>query len=139
MSYTPTTWTTGDTITATALNKIENGIADSGGGSGGYDAVIRLTHSNDSGADTAVNLTPSIKSGSFAQLFDIVDNTNVPNILVEYYHPYGITATVSGYVSYYNYDAIMINVTGYLPMNAQFSVIGVSLIWDSNDDIGWND
>lgn len=32
MSYTPTTWTTGDTITASALNKIENGIADAGGG-----------------------------------------------------------------------------------------------------------
>ena len=31
MSYTPTTWTTGDTITATKLNKIENGIASAGG------------------------------------------------------------------------------------------------------------
>lgn len=30
MSYTPTTWTTGDTITASALNKIENGIANAG-------------------------------------------------------------------------------------------------------------
>lgn len=37
MSYTPTTWTTGDTITATALNKIEQGIAGAGGG---YDLVI---------------------------------------------------------------------------------------------------
>lgn len=35
MSYTPTTWTTGDTITATAMNKIENGIANAGGGGGG--------------------------------------------------------------------------------------------------------
>lgn len=30
MSYTPTTWTTGDTITASALNKIENGVANAG-------------------------------------------------------------------------------------------------------------
>ena len=30
MAYTPTTWTTGDTITATAMNKIENGIANAG-------------------------------------------------------------------------------------------------------------
>ena len=36
MSYTPTTWATGDTITATKLNKIENGIASAGG----YDLVI---------------------------------------------------------------------------------------------------
>ena len=32
MSYTPNTWTTGDTITATKLNNIEQGIANAGGG-----------------------------------------------------------------------------------------------------------
>ena len=31
MSYTPTQWNTGDTITASALNKIEQGIANAGG------------------------------------------------------------------------------------------------------------
>lgn len=31
MAYNPTTWQTGDTITATAMNKIENGIANAGG------------------------------------------------------------------------------------------------------------
>ena len=31
MSYTPTSWSTGDTITAAAMNKIENGIANAGG------------------------------------------------------------------------------------------------------------
>ena len=31
MSYSPTTWSTGDTITASAMNKIENGIANAGG------------------------------------------------------------------------------------------------------------
>ena len=31
MSYTPTTWVTGDTITATKLNNIEQGIASAGG------------------------------------------------------------------------------------------------------------
>lgn len=30
MSYTPTSWNTGDTITAAAMNKIENGIANAG-------------------------------------------------------------------------------------------------------------
>ena len=30
MSYTPTTWNTGDTITASAMNKIEQGIANAG-------------------------------------------------------------------------------------------------------------
>ena len=31
MSYSPTTWSTGDMITASAMNKIENGIANAGG------------------------------------------------------------------------------------------------------------
>ena len=30
MAYTPTTWVTGDTVTATKMNKIENGIANAG-------------------------------------------------------------------------------------------------------------
>ena len=30
MAYTPTNWTTGDTITATKLNKLENGVANAG-------------------------------------------------------------------------------------------------------------
>lgn len=32
MSYTPTTWQTGDTITAALLNKMEQGVANAGGG-----------------------------------------------------------------------------------------------------------
>ena len=32
MAYTPTTWVTGDDVTATKLNKMENGIANAGGG-----------------------------------------------------------------------------------------------------------
>lgn len=33
MSYTPTEWETGQTITAEKLNKLEQGVADAGGGS----------------------------------------------------------------------------------------------------------
>lgn len=43
MSYTPTTWTTGDTITATKLNKIEQGIASAGGGVSGLCTVTNGT------------------------------------------------------------------------------------------------
>lgn len=35
-SYTPTTWATGDIITATKLNNIEQGIANAGGGSSDF-------------------------------------------------------------------------------------------------------
>lgn len=40
MAYTPTTWVTGDTVTATKMNKIENGIANAGGG---FDLVIKMS------------------------------------------------------------------------------------------------
>ena len=39
MSYTPTVWQTGDTITAEKLNKLENGVANVGG----YDIVFTIT------------------------------------------------------------------------------------------------
>lgn len=32
MSYTPTTWQTGDIVTSEKLNKLENGVANAGGG-----------------------------------------------------------------------------------------------------------
>lgn len=44
MSYTPTNWNTGDTITASALNKIEQGIANAGSISV-IDAVIYFPNS----------------------------------------------------------------------------------------------
>ena len=43
MAYTPTNWSTGDTITATKLNKLENGVANSGGRK--YPTVtVNITH-----------------------------------------------------------------------------------------------
>lgn len=125
------TWSNGDLITAERLNNT---------GGGDYDAVIRLTHSNDSGADTIANLTPSIVSGNFLHLHAMLDDTKVPNILVEYYHPWGMFTTLTPYINYFNNDAIFIYVTGYSPMDTQFKVIGgFNLMWDSTNNIAWND
>jgi len=33
MAYEPTTWTAGDTVTAAKMNKLEQGVANSGNGS----------------------------------------------------------------------------------------------------------
>ena len=40
MSYTPTNWETGDTITAEKLNKLEQGVANAGGSAGGGVLVV---------------------------------------------------------------------------------------------------
>lgn len=43
MSYTPTQWATGDIITAEKLNKLENGVANAGGGG------VLVVHVNENG------------------------------------------------------------------------------------------
>ena len=45
MAYTPTQWTTGDTITASAMNKLENGVANAG-------SALIVTVSNVGGVPT---------------------------------------------------------------------------------------
>ncbi len=57
MTYNPTTWNTGDTITATAMNKIENGIANAGGTGG----VI-------------INDTGGALDKTFAEIYDLILN-----------------------------------------------------------------
>lgn len=48
MSYTPTTWATGDTVTAALLNKMEQGISDaSSGGGGGGGSVLTVNVTED--------------------------------------------------------------------------------------------
>ena len=136
MSYTPTSWSTGDTITAAAMNKIENGIANASP----YDAIIRLTHSNDSGEDVASNLTPSIISGSYAALSAKINNSEFPHVIVQYYHPWGYWGWLEGYITYVNPYNILITVAGYFPFGnngACFYHIS-SLMWSSSDTIEWN-
>lgn len=135
MSYTPTTWTTGDTITATKLNKIENGIVSASP----YDAVIRLTHSNDSGQDITDNLTPSIISGTYADLHSKISNGGFPHIIVQYYHPWGFYGFLEGYITYSSETGIWIKSTGFYPFgNTGGHFYYLDLLWTSSDTILWD-
>lgn len=134
MAYTPTNWTTGDTITATAMNKIENGIANAGGG---WDAIIRLTHANNSNADTPTDLTPSIVKGTFADLSSKISNGDYPTILIQYYHPWGYRFAVPmAYIIYVSNQTITFNISGYSPMTSAFIDFG-QLSWTSSDVVSW--
>ena len=73
MSYTPTTWATGDTVTATKLNKLENGVASAGG----YDLVFKL---NDERLDVASSVT--VESGSYASAAAKFNNGGYATALV---------------------------------------------------------
>lgn len=136
MSYTPTEWKNGDTITATAMNKIENGIANAGGTT--WDAVIRLTHLDNSGPDTTANLTPSIVSGTFSDIDNKVSNGGCPCILVEYVHPWGMRYSVPmAYLVYITDGFLRLSVAGFSTITDTFLKIGI-LEWDSNNDIYWD-
>lgn len=54
-SYAPTTWTTGDIITATKLNNIEQGIANAGGGSSDF-STAQVTIVNESGYNRILSM-----------------------------------------------------------------------------------
>lgn len=74
MSYTPHTWTTGETITASKMNNLEDGIQSANG----YDAEIRIYHDNNS----SHNYEFTIVSGSYASLCALFENNITPIILV---------------------------------------------------------
>ena len=134
MAYTKQTWASGDTITAAKLNHIEDGIENASP----WDAVIRLVHSNDSGADCDATLTPSIVSGTFAELSNKISNGGYPCILVQYYHPFGWQfSEPAAHVAYLGADAITIAVAGYSPMADGFSTMGW-LVWHYTNTINWD-
>ena len=84
MSYTPTSWTTGDTITAAAMNKIEQGIANAGGGGGGTE--ISYTMENDLMVlDASYNdIKQILLSGSIPYIFFTFEDEGID--VVERYH-----------------------------------------------------
>lgn len=77
MSYTPTTWTTGDTITASAMNKIEQGIA----GAGGYDLVL-LADTTDRAFGSLTTSDISVVQGNILGCEEKIDNGEPVNAII---------------------------------------------------------
>ena len=115
MSYTPTTWTTGDTITATKLNKMEQGIAGAGGG---YDFVITGDYENDDWD----NLT--LASGSYSDLVSMLQNDSVPSGIL-----------------YFSYDdAVRIGTLALIKDLSADDIVACGFItytWNSNVDMAF--
>ena len=58
MAYTPTTWANGDTITAAKLNKLEQGVANSGSC-----LVVELTNSTGTADHTFAEIFEALRAG----------------------------------------------------------------------------
>lgn len=74
MSYSPTTWSTGDTITASAMNKIENGIANAGS------VATVIVNFNDGGLVGSVACIVA-----YAQYISVRDIYSIESNMVDYY------------------------------------------------------
>ena len=97
MSYTKQTWATGDTVTATKLNHMEDGIEGAGGG--GYDLVlVAETDDGDISQITAADIT--IASGSIEACEQKIANTQPVNVFFGIYRTYGESATAPNILYY---------------------------------------
>ena len=86
MSYTPTQWTTGDTITASALNKIEQGIANAGSA-----LIVDFNADDDELNKTWAEIYTAIKSGTpvyirgvFEAEYDFAYSTSLLPVIMAY-------------------------------------------------------
>lgn len=136
MSYTPTTWNTGDTITASAMNKIENGIADIGES---YDGVVYIYHDSNSSHDYET----VILSGTFANLASKLEDKVVPTVLFNiwdelngfrgvalgFLYGYDLTPSVP-YATFHAFQAYGRNAQGML------SGGGLTyIVWNATDEV----
>lgn len=63
MSYTPTEWKTGDVVTSAKLNKLEQGVADAGGGGA---LVVEFTYNASDTTYTSTSLASDVITAFFA-------------------------------------------------------------------------
>ena len=82
MSYEPTVWKTGDIVSSEKLNKLENGVAGAGSGSGPNIVFVNISYTD--GPGVAADLTVS----------QIIEACKSPNTVV-----IGKFVTVYAYVS----------------------------------------
>lgn len=95
MSYTPTSWSTGDTITAAAMNKIENGIANAGGGG---TLIVGLDGSQ---LDKTWNeLKASMEAGVIPMIIDFYDDS--PEYIYHYLTLNNLSYNGSVYVAFFS-------------------------------------
>lgn len=74
MSYTKTTWASGDTITSAKLNKIEQGIYDASGT--GESSIFVVNNVDDTLDKTALEIQSAITSGKIVEILAEVSNGN---------------------------------------------------------------
>lgn len=136
MSYTPRTWTSGEVITAAKLNNIETGISEAAQSGGGYDAIVRMYHSNNSADDWEY----TIESGTFANLQSMVSDNIAPNILVRCFDSLNDVFCATSAVAIYGIENDNISFSAKMPTYRTGGTYSTEWVrkgfwWYSNDTI----
>lgn len=130
MAYTPTTWVTGDTVTATKMNKLEQGVANAGGGKYDvYDYIIKQVDSN----------TPTLEKGSWQDVYNALQDMEpimglfIKNLTPGQYHDTVSLFIPITYTCYYSSaDLIFCRAT---TTDTSSSLRKLSIDWESNGTI----
>lgn len=94
MSYEPTNWQAGDTVTSAKLNKMEQGIANGG---------IRIIHAIDTGEINETTEDPIMHLDITPNdLENILNNGQLPMLYVETSDGYKMYISFSGYIKQTN-------------------------------------
>lgn len=110
-----------------------------GGGGASWDAVVQLVHANNTGPDTDANISISIVSGSFDELYAKIQNGGFPCILVEYENlSFGNAFSLPmAYISYVSPSAISFWISGFSTIALDFITYGYAR-WSNDDSITWD-
>lgn len=133
MSYVKHTWVDNETITASKLNNIEDGIDEAAQSGGGYDAEISIYHDNNSGHDPVI----TIISGTFSELSALLQNNIAPFVLVRIFdemnYVYTSTTAVPIYLFNSDYIEFAINITSVYDGGGVYKYFGID--WLNTDEI----
>ena len=132
MSYTPHTWVNNETITASKLNNIEDGVQEAAqSGGGGYDAEFTIYHSNNSADDYVFTRV----SGDYASLKSAYESGNAPIILVRVHDDMSYVTGATTLVALYDIASNYLNLFVHLPLPYFYSG---SNQWKTYSYIHWN-
>lgn len=126
MSYTPTTWATGDIVTAEKLNNMESGISAASASGGGL--LVTMTVSQSGGEWTVSNVSESVmdiysaaSEGTpvFADIVGFTPSTAHMIVPLAFYYSYADEYAVSFFPRYEEiidgaYTAIHYEIGGYI-------------------------
>ena len=105
-----------------------------GGGGGDFDAIVHYSHSFDTSDPPEI----TIERGTFATLYQKLNNGQTPTFLITYWDPILFLLWSTATVYIYTFDSDLIDIRGKVPTASDVSNWPVfQFAWNSDDTITW--